>query len=267
MKAFYKISILLFFIGVILFLPWLSEYVINKGNIPDGFFHYPTLKPGPKPGFNIYIFSAIALFILFIASVYLFPKLYGFKQQMQPPKVANEKFPIWFYIGIVVSVFFGILLFGDYTKPKFLVYYGFIPAFWGYSMILDGIVYKRNEGSSFFSKSIRVLIPMAISSTLCWAIFAYMNFFVDANWYYPIGNYISQPAFYLYAFAGGMTLTPLVIINYQLLKTFPKLRYRFSFGPKLKLSKAFRLVILLGKVGELGIGLILLGQLVYPAIG
>lgn len=246
MKPFTRISILIFFICLILFLPWLSEYIIHKGDIPDGFFSYPALKAGPKPGFNIYIFSAIALFVLFIASIYLFPSAYGFKQIKQKKLQSQKHLPVWFYIGIAITVTFGILIFGNFTEPKFLVYYGFIPTFWGYSMILDGIVYKRTNGNSFFSNSIRLLIPMATSSTLCWAIFAYMNFFVDANWYYPIGNYISQPAFYLYAFAGGMTLTPLVIINYQLLKTFPKLTQRFSYGPKIILPKNIRIAVLIG---------------------
>jgi len=243
-----RIFILCGIIAILLF-PFLGEYMETGGNIPDGFFYYPSLTAQEKAGFNIWVFLGVVLFVFLVALVYIYPKLFGFKSNNVPNEKNDKKpFPITFYCGILLSAFFTLLLFGKFSQPTFLVQFGFIPAFIGYFFILDGILCRRTRGISMLSKQRGILLPMAISSAIGWGFFAYLNFFVNSNWCYPFGNEMSQLSFYIYAFIGGMTLSPLVFVTYYIFQTIPLFKNRYRKGLQIVLTRPMQIGVLIANI-------------------
>jgi len=216
-------------------VPLLSAYIKFGGQFPLDYFKYPALHATDKPEFNLIYFLIILALVLFTCSLYLFPKLYGFKiekHNVGDSKVQG-KLPWWFWSAIPVALFFQILAWGKFSEPAFLIRYSYVPIFAAYGTIIDGIVYRRNGGKSFFSQYGHIFFSVAVCSGINWAVFGYLNFFLGGNWYYPDGDAISVTAFMLYAFAGSMTLAPMVFVAYHLLKTFPILTKRYISGPKI----------------------------------
>lgn len=215
-------------------IPLLATYIKYDYAFPAGYFNYPALTPEDKPAFNLLYFCIILALVLFTSSLYLIPKVFGFQfAKLSVSKPAATKLPWWFWAGIPLAIEFQVLAWGKFSEPAFFVRYAYVPIFAAYGLILDGIVYKRTGGKSFLANYGTVFFAVIFVSGVNWAIFGYLNFFLGANWYYPDGDAISKTAFTLYAFAGSMTLAPMVFIAYHLLKSFPALPHRYISGPKI----------------------------------
>src|SRR5690606_15222822 len=106
-------------------------------------------------------------------------------------------------------------------------------------------VYKRKGGTSIFASAPRELVGIAVASVFGWMIFEYLNFFVEDNWYYPRGFIVPQNEFLLYAIVGSSGLMPMAFEWYSLLRTFPKMKNRWDFGPKFSLPNWLQNVILI----------------------
>jgi len=241
-----KILLIASILAVII-LPLLSAYIHFDGHFPKGYLDYPALQAPDKPGFNIWWFVGIFAGVVFVALLYFFPRWFGFKK-VEPDPGNSEipvKLPWWFWGGLLLAGLFLTVQWGKFSNPKWMVYYGYVPAFWGYIMVIDSIVYVRTNGYSMLSKHIKQLLPIAVSSGIGWSFFGFLNIFVDGNWFYPIGDHISKPAFFIYAFLGAMTLVPCVFVTYHLLDTSKLLHRIYSKGPKVVFSDKLKIFLLI----------------------
>lgn len=242
-----KIFVLLLSLVSILFLPWLGSYFHHGGNFPDGFYAYPPLTYVEKPGFNLPIFIIIALGSLVVTAVYIFPKYFGFKSLPAPnrPAMPKVKWPLWFWVGLLS---WGSALIAQSLRnvtPGWFIHWSDFPLFWGFVLMLDGVVYKRMGGNSLIAKIPQEIVGIGVASISGWMIFEFLNFFVDDNWYYPRGNIIDRELFLLYACIISSGLLPLAFQWYLVFKSFPKFSNRFSAGPKLTLNEMTKNILLL----------------------
>jgi hypothetical protein len=235
MKAIRQISLTLAALGAILALPYLGAKIKYGGHLPDNFFKYPPIVKPEVAGFNPYVFGGIAVIFIAVALLYIFPGLYGFKKTTPPPKpqTPKVKFPFWFWLGLVMWGVPIALLWSGAEGPKLLLYYSDLPIFWGFTFILDGIVYKLRGGSSIINDNPKEMIGIGSASVSGWMLFELLNFFIKMNWYYPLGNQIHDNYFLMYALVGSSGLLPMAFEWYDLLRTFPKIKHRFDGGKKI----------------------------------
>lgn len=245
-----KMLLLLLTMAAMLFLPWLGSYIYYNGVFPVGFFAYPPLTAMPKAGFDMVIFCVIALLCAIVAAAYIFPQWFWFKKVETPMVVRPKaKWPMWFWFGLICWGGVMLLFIFKVREPVWLVHWSDIPLFWGTALMLDGWVYKRNGGVSLISKVPQELIGIGVASVSGWMIFEFLNFFVDDNWYYPMGDMLDREEFFLYACIVSSGLLPIAFEWYCLFKTFPKLRERFSNGIKIKTNTLIDNLILLACFG------------------
>ncbi len=187
------------------------------------------------------------------------PKLMGFKGAAPKPAAAKKPLPWWFYLGTVVTLFFWALMWSHSTAFGDLVYWAFTPLWWGFILLLDGVVYHRNNGASMCSRQPGLVLLAALVSIVGWAYFEYYDYFVLANWYYPDSSAApwSHTVLVMEFLLTYSTVTPVILEWYCLLNTFPKLVARYKNGPALNLNGNW----LIG-IGALLIGLMVL--LPYP---
>lgn len=232
---------------LILIIPLIGEYIHNNGSIPDELFKFPPTEPKEKAGFSLAVFIAFAVASLVGTVLYIYPWIFGFKR---PPKedfikTRKEKLPTWFWVGVVMFVSVAFIMWNKFEQPKIIINFEVIPMFWGFSLAIDGIVYRRNEGNSIVSNMPRTLIAIGMASISGWLIFEYLNFFVFDNWYYPMAGLVTLSEFYAYALIGSTGLMPMAFEMYTLLNTYKGLRHRYSYGPKIVFSRKLQWAILL----------------------
>lgn len=242
-----KVYYLLITLTALVLIPYIALY-IARGDIPRDFFHFPATEPKPKPGpNNVVIFSTIILFVLFLLLLF-FPKFFGFKKADEVGiNIQNNKIkiPIWFWIGLISCLTVLIVFIIKTNRPKWLTDWALLPLWWGFILMLDGMVYKRNNGKSLVHNAPTELIAMAVFSISGWLIFEYFNFFIDLNWYYPYADEMPHDSFLLYAFVGSSAFIPMAFEWYQLLRTFPVINRRYKHGKKIKASTQVKILLLL----------------------
>ncbi|MEL6651436.1 MAG: hypothetical protein AAFQ87_11590, partial [Bacteroidota bacterium] len=225
-----KIILLLLALTAIMVLPYLGALIQFDGQLPAGYYNYPVSMIHLRPPFSIGYFIAFSIIGILIVGIYIFPHLFGFKKPPKqifekPPKVA---FPVWFWIGLV---FWGVplaLLWSKASEPRWLIYWADIPLFWGLTMILDGIVYRRTGGRSIISLNPRELIAIGLASSAGWMLFQYLNFYVLGNWFYPQAPLLTDSHFLLYSITAATGLMPPAFEMYTLLRTIRWLPARFE---------------------------------------
>lgn len=212
-------------------------FVYPDTHQPPGFGVFPPLYVPGTPGFNLVIFCLLALVEAALLIFLLFPQKFGFKPVPPAPAPQPANFPVWFWIGAVVTLFFWWLMWARVTPFGDLVYYAFSPLWWGFIFTLDGIVYKRSGGNSLLAKRPKTFAISAIISLIGWSYFEYYDYFALGTWYYPNStmpelSHQTVVAIYLVAYT---TVWPAVFEWYTLLNTCPKLAVRYTDGPKLAL--------------------------------
>ncbi len=223
---------------VCLALPLIAAwFAYPDTHLPPGFGVFPPDYNQPMPGFNLLIFTVIALVEIAFAIFLLFPTWFGFQPVTPSPQPAKKPFPIWFWIGAAFTLFFWWLMWARVTPFGNLVYYAFSPMWWGFILVLDGLTYRRNNGVSLLSSKPKTFIISALVSVFGWLFFEYYDYFVLGNWYYPNTHIPGLShglivALFLIAYT---TVWPAIFEWYTLLKTCPKLATRYSQGPKLAL--------------------------------
>jgi hypothetical protein len=221
-----------------LVLPWLAAwFAYPDTHLPPKFGVFPPVFEPNAPGFNLVIFIVLSLVVLGIAALLLFPQWFGFKRVAPPAPAPRAKYPVWFWIGLVLTAFFWWLMWARVTPFGNLVYYAFTPLWYGFILVLDGLVYRRSNGNSMLASEPRTLLLTAAISMGAWLYFEYFDYFVLSNWYYPNGHMPELAhglivALFLIAYT---TVWPVVLEAYTLLQTFPALSVRYSEGPKLAL--------------------------------
>lgn len=235
-----KILKILAIMASIIFLPLIGLYIKENGIIPADFFQYPPLSAPTKPASPVTLFrgSVVVIMILLAITFYIKPYWFGFKKvptALLPP-VTKVKFPIWGWVGVFMLGLPLVLLWGHFSEPKVLLNWAWVPVFWGYTFLLDGILYVRTGGKSIVNNSPKEMIAIGIAAMGGWMIFEYLNFFVDDNWFYPNGGSIPDDEFLLYAIIGSSGLIPVIFVIYRILNTFPSIKNKYSQGPKFSLT-------------------------------
>lgn len=231
-----KYWLLLLSFVLTLVLPMIGSYLRFDG-FPPGYGLFPAqLVPG-RPGFSLPFFifcSCVALFILFVL---LFPFLFGFKRQTLKPNIVKVSYPKWFLPGLVVMLISWFFMWGRFDLVEPIDHFTFVPLWWGFILVLDGLVYKRNGGRSLISVRPDTMKIMAIASSFSWFVFEFLNFFVLSNWYYPNAHVFSNFGNIAWQLLSYSTVLPVIFQFYFLLKTFPNINQRYQFGPKINVNK------------------------------
>ncbi|WP_046213085.1 hypothetical protein [Paenibacillus wulumuqiensis] len=252
-----KIVFLIITFLSIFILPLIGS-IIKWDGLPPGYGLFPSQKVLEPPGFSLSFFVVGCTIALFLAVFLIFPRLFGFskvKIHAQHPSSANTKFPLWFWIAIPVLLFCWLVMWSQLPVFKFFEAYTFVPLWWSFIFLLDGIVYKRNSGVSLISSKPRLLQLLAIVSCFSWFAFEYLNYFVVSNWYYPNKDVFSNFGNIFWFSLSYTTVLPAIVEWYLLLKTFPKLNERYSSGPRISLNKPVMITLyVLGLVLAVAMG-------------
>ena len=241
-----KILFVMLTIGGIAFLPYAGAIVCFGPTLPNNYFAYPPLTVPPKAGFSEVVFITVAILFGLAILLYIFPRLFGFKKFIEdhvtaPPKAS---FPIWAWIGLLMWGGTLFVLWMHFTGPGWLLRWADLPLFWGFTLVIDGIVFVRTGGNSIIGKSSRDIIGIGLASVWGWLLFEYLNFYVDDNWYYPKGNLIPMNEFTIYAVLGSSGLLPMAFEWYNLLVTSKVFRRRFDRGIKISIPKNIKIAAL-----------------------
>lgn len=219
-------------------LPLLAAWFAYPAtHLPPKFGVFPPEFVQAAPELNLTVFGVFSLLCVAITALLLFPSLFGFKSVQPALPAPSAKFPVWFWIGIVLTLFFWWLMWARVTPFGSLVYYAFTPMWWGFILVLDGLTYRRSGGKSLLASRPMTLFTSALVSVAGWCLFEYFDYFVLSNWYYPDGHMGALPhtvivMLFLLAYT---TVWPAIFEWYTLLLTFPALAVRYSNGPKLVL--------------------------------
>lgn len=235
-KKCYKIIFLIITFALIFILPLIGS-LIRWNGLPPGYGVFPVQEAVKDPGFSLIYFIAGCILTAFIACFFIFPRLFGFKKTIIKIQLKMQTvFPIWFWFSLPVLA---ISWFFTWSRVKIgfnIDHYTFVPLWWSFILILDGLVYKRNNGNSLISKKINSLKLMAIVSCFSWFAFEYLNFFVMENWYYPNNKVFSNFGNIFWFSLSYTTVLPAIFEWYMLLRTFNFFRNRYNNGPKFQLS-------------------------------
>lgn len=215
---------LLFVSFVLMFiLPFVGSY-FRFGGTPPGYGYFPAQQGPPDPPFCLPFFIVGCIIGLFITSFYVFPSLYGFKKVTppeEPPKTPVD-FPKWFKPGLIVMLVSWFFMWARFDAEWKIEHYTFVPLWWGFICVLDGIVYKRNGGVSLMSTRPNTMKLLAAISSFSWFVFEYLNFFVLENWYYPNNEIFTNFGNITWQLASYTTVLPAIFEWYWLLRTNKK---------------------------------------------
>ncbi|UQZ32293.1 small-conductance mechanosensitive channel [Paenibacillus sp. PK3_47] len=257
MKKGQKTLFLIITFGLIFLLPLLGSLTRWQG-LPAGYGEFPAQKVEGDPGFNLLYFSLACVVAVAITAVLAFPRMFGFKKGPQPEaqrQTSSASFPVWFWWSLPVLAVSWFLMWAriDWFEP--VENYTFVPLWWSFILILDGLVYKRNNGVSIISRKPQLMQLLAVVSCFSWFAFEYLNFFVIENWYYPNKDVFSNFGNVFWFSLSYTTVLPAIVEWYLLLKTFTVMRERYKYGPKFNVSRTFLIIYyILGLILAFGMG-------------
>ncbi len=207
-------------------------------HLPPGFGIFPPIQTSPAPGFSLFYFLLVAALAVLVSLLLLFPKLFGFQGATPAPAPTKRLLPWWFWAGAVVMLCFWWMMWARPAWLGDLVYYAFSPLWWGFIVMLDGVVYHRNNGKSLMATKPAMLIFSAVISVVGWGYFEYYDYFVLSNWYYPNGHMAALPhsVIVLLFLIAYTTVWPAIFEWFNLLNSFPKLVARYQNGPSIPVS-------------------------------
>ncbi len=236
MRRFKEKTFIIFTFSLIFILPLIGSLIRWKG-LPPGYGQFPAQMAVEDPGFSVIYFTFGVIVAVLISIFLIFPQLFGFKIK-NDGKTTNKQtpFPIWFWWSLPVLALSWFFMWARIKFILHLEYYTFVPLWWSFILILDGIVYKRNNGISIISKKPHLMQLLAVISCFSWFAFEYLNFFVLENWYYPNNEIFTNFGNVFWFSLSYTTVLPAIFEWYLLLKTFSFFRNRYSNGPKLAIS-------------------------------
>lgn len=225
-------------------LPLGAGYFVYPNHLPPGFGDFPPQLVERAPFFWLPYFILVAVLAGLVLVLYIYPKLFGFKGgDVEPRAPSTAKLPWWFYVGGVFMLVSWWLMWARPESLKSIVPYAFSPLWWGFIVLLDGIVYKRNNGASFMSTKPKLMVICAIVSLFGWLFFEYFDYFVKESWFYPNMEVLSHELTVLVFLIAYTTVWPAVFEWFNLLNTFPAFVARYQNGPKLKINGKYALLI------------------------
>jgi hypothetical protein len=240
-----KISCLLLVLASIILIPYIGAYINEHGDLKN-YFDFPPTKRPVKINYHPLVVLFVWIVVAVILLLYFFPRLFGFKVNFisEPIIYSIKPFPVWFWIGLLAWGGAIFVLASKMEGPKWLTNWTLVPLFWGFTFILDGLVYFFNDGKSMIKEGPAEIFAMSIVSVSCWFIFEYLNFFINLNWFYPKSTIIGHDEFLLYAMVGASAFIPMSFEWYQLLRRIKILNTVYKFGPKLKFPRWLNVMII-----------------------
>lgn len=104
-------SALILAVVAMIVLPLIASwFAYPTTHLPPGFGIFPPLYVENPPGFNLTIFIALALVEIAFMVFLLFPQWFGFKSVESAPEPTLQVLPIWFWLGLSVTLFFWWLM-------------------------------------------------------------------------------------------------------------------------------------------------------------
>jgi len=238
-----------------LIVPLAAAWFAYPGtHLPPGFGIFPPVFVQAAPGFWLPYFLLVAGAALLITVFYLFPQWFGFRPPAAPPvPPAPARLPLWFWLGLALTLYFWWLMWARPPSMGSFVYYAFTPLWWGFILVLDGIVYRRMGGRSLLATRPRTLWLSALVSVAGWGYFEYYDYFVIGNWTYPNGHMpeLAHATIVVLFLLAYTTVWPVIFEWYTLLMSFPRLTLRYTQGPKLQLPAQLMLWAALGLIGAM----------------
>ncbi len=250
-----------------LILPAIASYIRWDG-FPPGYGLFPAQQViEPKP-FNSTLFTLAIILVSAITILFLFPSWFGFKKiKREKKKIKNNKtkYPVWFLPSLIICLLSWFFAWAPIEMFEIIAKFTFVPLWWSFIFVLDGLVYKRNNGVSLISSKPNTVVTLSVVSTFAWFMFEYLNFFVLENWYYPHAYLLSNFGNIVWQLVSYSTVLPAIFEWYLLLMTFDKLRFRYANGFKLKFSKNLQILILISGLA-LAFFMGIFPFLLYPAL-
>jgi hypothetical protein len=215
-------------------------FAYPQTHLPPGFGVFPPEFVQPAAPFNALVFAVVALLGLVVLLLLVCPTWFGFKPPAPLPPTPRPagRWPWWFWLGGVCTGFFLWLMAARFTVFGDLVFYAFSPLWWGFILLLDGIVYRRTGGRSLLASRPRTLVISALVSVGGWFFFEYADYFALGNWYYPNGRMpgLTHSTIVVLFLIAYTTVWPVIFEWYTLLQTFPRFVARYAQGPRLALN-------------------------------
>jgi len=254
-----RYSLLLTAFALTLILPFIGSY-LKFGGPPPGYGDFPAQLVDEPPGFNqtFFLFGCgVAISILIFL---LFPRWFGFKKVIKVAPIIPSGYPAWFMPGLIMTLVSWFFMWGRFDLVEPIDHYTFVPLWWGFILVLDGLVYKRNGGRSLISVRINTMKLLAVVSSFSWFVFEYLNFFVLENWYYPNSQIFTNFGNISWQLLSYTTVLPVIFEFYFLLRTVPNLNGRYSSGPKIVIPNSLQYILLLVGCGSM----LAMGYYPYP---
>ncbi len=225
------------FLLLLLFPLVASWFAYPVTHLPPGFGVFPPLFVAPPPGFNLGVFIIAAITAAVILLLLFVPQWFGFIPTTPRPQPTPVGLPWWFWLGAVLLLFFWWLMWARVSVFGDLVYYAFTPLWWGFILVLDGIVYHRSAGYSLLASRPKVFGSSVLVSAVGWFLFEYFNYFALGNWYYPNSSMValSHGTVVLLFLVAYTTVWPAVFEWYTLLNSLPRFVARYGNGPRIAL--------------------------------
>ncbi len=164
----------------------------------------------------------------------------------------NNKIHLFGYFGLLLIAVFWPL---NWLLTGLRTHWGFFFLWLGYSLFIDGLVYKR-KGTSLLKRNYKIYIGLFFISAPCWWLFELINQ-VTHNWFYVGKQYFTDFQFFLLASLSFSTVMPAVFGTAEFTSTFSWLK-RLNKGPVILNNKKNNLIFLAAGI------LLLLLILIFP---
>lgn len=164
--------------------------------------------------------------------------------------ISLNKFPVHFYFGLVLIL---IIWFFNWYLTGLRTHLLFFPLWLGYSLTIDGIVWRR-KGSSLISRDLKKYLGLFVISIPTWWAFELLNKITN-NWEYLGRESFTDLEYFIYASISFSTVIPAVFGSAELASTF-KWMNNIGKGPKIPSSK--KSIVLLIFIGGITMALLVI---------
>ncbi len=223
--------------ALLFILPVIGSFVKWKG-FPPGYGLFPAQKVTEDAPFNLTYFIVVSIIAFGILLFLLFPYRFGFKKPVAPViRRQPTSFPPWFRPALIVMLLSWFFMWGRFQLVNPIDHFTFVPLWWGFILVLDGIVYRRNNGVSLVSSKPGTMKIMIVVSSFSWFVYEFQNFFVLENWYYPNNAIFTNFGNISWQLLSYTTVLPAIFEWYWLLRTSSHMRNRYADGPKINFPR------------------------------
>jgi hypothetical protein len=139
--------------------------------------------------------------------------------------------PVYFYAGILLLMFSWYF---NWHLDGLRTHYLFFPLWFGYCLLVDGIVFKRT-GSSLIYRGWKKYLFLFIISIPVWWLFEGLNLRTQ-NWLYLGREYFSDLEYFLYASLCFSTVIPAVFESAELVHSFHRIK-KLKDGPRISSNR------------------------------